>query len=249
MRFAACLPSIERVQSLPQRDVDLTELLGAEHICLQSDEVVVPRRRRGLTIGPTLTVTNRLRGCESEFAVLEGHQLGIRLRRPRRDERRYVVDLRFVDAEPIVRRHVAWRFWQLFAALAILAALVGWLAASRSAPPWLGNAWLAALALASLAAANGCLAAYRTYETVSFVSLHGRTSLAEVTGSLGCRRACSAFAAELGRRIAEARRTIAQPRQQFLRDELREHRRLHEDGVLPADAYEGGKRRILRAHG
>ncbi len=249
MRFAARFPSIDRVQNAPQMDVNLAEALGAEHICLESDEFVVPRRPRGLAIGPTLAVRSRLHGCETELAVLEGHQLGIRLRRPRGLDRRYVVDLRFVDAEPVVRRRVAWRVWQLFVALAILASIAGWLAASRSAPLWLGNAWLATLVLASLAAVNGLLALYRTHETVAFVSVHGRANLAEVTGRIGCRRACAAFATDLGRRVAEARQAIAQSRQQFLRDELREHRRLHEDGVLAADAYEAGKRRILRAHG
>ena len=42
---------------------------------------------------------------------------------------------------------------------------------------------------------------------------------------------------------------MTQSRQAFLRDELREHRRLFEAGVLSGDAYEAGKRRILQAQG
>jgi hypothetical protein len=52
----------------------------------------------------------------------------------------------------------------------------------------------------------------------------------------------------LSRRVADARARAPQSRQQFLRDELREHRRLFEEGVLPEPVYEAGKQRILKAH-
>jgi hypothetical protein len=233
------------VQHLPL-NVALADAVEAEHICLESDEIVVERRIGTKRIGPCITITNRLRGCATELAVLDGHRLEVRTRHPRGADQRYVVDLRFVDAAPLIRRHVGWRLWQACLLLGMLALLTAWLATPTRA--LLATPWLLPLALASTSIGAAALAVYRTYETVAFLSIHGRTVLVEATGGLRCRRACGEFVAALERRVTEARRTAAQPKQQFLRDELREHRRLFEDGVLSEARYETGKRSILRAH-
>jgi hypothetical protein len=113
---------------------------------------------------------------------------------------------------------------------------------------WPRLEWPGALALAVVAAGLVALAVYRSYGSIRFLSAHGRVTLVEFTGRLGCPRDAAAFGDVLSRRVADARARAPQSRQQFLRDELREHRRLFEEGVLAGPAYEAGKQRILKAH-
>ncbi|HXW09974.1 MAG TPA: hypothetical protein VD737_05120 [Steroidobacteraceae bacterium] len=219
----------------------------AESVCLTADEFVIDRSLRGARRGPTLTVAHRHRRCESELALLDGHRLAVRDRR-REVVRRYVVDLRFIADAPVTIRTVAWNCWLASFASLATAGLAAWLAWAQRAHPQAWSAWVVALGLAATALLLGAVALYRTYETTLLFSVDGHVTLARLTGALGSTRHAAAFHAELTRGIAAARAAIAQSRQAFLRDELREHRRLYEEGVLPADAYEAGKRRILQAH-
>jgi hypothetical protein len=93
------------------------------------------------------------------------------------------------------------------------------------------------------------VAAYRTTETLTLYSVHGRACLLEYTGGLGTFRALRAFnqllQGHLRHAVAARRRSLAD----HLRDEMREHARLRGLGVLTENDYEIGKRRILAAHG
>ena len=179
--------------------------------------------------------------------MLDGHRLAVHDGR-RGLERRYVLDLRFIAEAPLTTRTVAWNCW--FASLASLAAagLVAWLAWTQRAHPQVWSAWVVTMGLSGTALLVGAVALYRTYDTTLLYSVHGRVTLARLTGTLGSSRHAATFTAELTRSIGAARAAVVQSRQAFLRDELREHRRLFEDGVLSAEAYEAGKRRILQAH-
>ena len=218
----------------------------AESVCLTSDEFVLDRSLRGARRGPTLTVANRDRRSETELALLDGHRLAVHDKG--RDGRRYVIDLRFIADTPLTRRTVAWNCWLASVASLAASGLVAWLAWSQRAHPQAWSAWVVTLGLSATALLLGAVARYRTYETTLLVSVHGHVTLARLTGKLGSTRDAAPFQAELVRSIATARAAIAQSRQAFLRDELREHRRLFEEGVISADTYEAGKRRILQAH-
>jgi hypothetical protein len=242
-------PSIQPVTPSGTIRVDFAEAIQAEHICLETEETVVDGRLGGKQIGPSLRIADRFRGCETELAVLEGHRLAVRSRRPRQIERRYVVDLRFVDSTPVIGRRIASRCWQACVALATVAVLSGWLSTLDGAPAWLHlrpSVWLASIVVAI---GTGVLALYRTYERIEFLSLHGRARLAEITGGLGSSRAAASFTTGLARRIEDARTHRQQSAQQFLRDELREHRRLLGESVLSEKAYQASKQRILQSHG
>ena len=247
--FAADFPSIHRVQYAGSPQFDLTPAIRTEHICLESEEFDVPARVRGRRIGPSLKVASRFRGCETELAWLDGHRLEVRTQRRRGARLRYEVDLRFIDGEATTRRRIAWRCWQVGAALAALSATSFWLATMPDGPSWIPTTLPVSIGLLVAALGVGVLALYRTHDTVELVSVHGRAVLVAITGNIGCSRATGAFTAEIVRRIDDARAQLRQSKQQFLRDELREHRRLFEDGVLAEADYEAGKRRILRAHG
>lgn len=229
--------------------VETAPAVQAEHICLESDEIIVSDDRRRDRVGPGFSYECGIRGCATEFAVLEGHQLAVRSRRHRQLEQSYVVDLRFVDGEPVAERCVAWRCWQATAGLVALAALDYFITAVFATSGWQQLGYQFAVALITAAICTGLFALYRTRETLSFHSVHGRECLMKITGGLGCSRTARAFIAELARLSEMARSAGTQSLAHFLRDEMREHHRLWRAGVLSDAAYEASKRRILQAHG
>lgn len=248
MCFLRGVPSILRVGYAAHIRPEAAGAPPVEHVCLAADEFSIEPSLHGERLGPSLTVASRFRGCETELTILDGHRLAVRTLRPHGGERRYVLDLRFVDDRAVVERRIAWRWWLASLAGVVLAALLTWLVADAAmrAPD---HALPVAVGLALLGVAIGVLAAYRTRESIRFRSVHGRADLVELVGGLGCSRALDRFRSQLSRHIAEARTQLVQPRPQFLRDELREHRRLLEARVLSAAAYEAGKQRILGEHG
>jgi hypothetical protein len=69
-----------------------------------------------------------------------------------------------------------------------------------------------------------------------------------VIGGLGSTKAGKAFFVSMIKEIAAAKSARPQAKQQLLRDEMREHHRLRELGVLSEANYEASKARILKAH-
>ncbi len=160
----------------------------------------------------------------------------------------YVLDLRFVDPVLVESRHIAWRWLAATLTLAaLLAAAVWWVSASST--PWLQRDVLAGIgALFALTAGGGVVSLYRTTESLTLRSIHGQANLFHCTGGLGTLRALRPFVTTLAahvKRAANARRTS---KAEHLRDEMREHFRLKEAGVLPNEVYEASKLRILRTH-
>jgi hypothetical protein len=94
----------------------------------------------------------------------------------------------------------------------------------------------------------GLVGVLRTRDVVELRSVHGDAPLAGIAGRLGSARAAGSFVAELAQRVKAAVAQSAQSKQQFLRDEMREHHRLWSEGVLSDAVYEASKLRILRAH-
>ncbi|MCE3285245.1 MAG: hypothetical protein K0R70_1501, partial [Steroidobacteraceae bacterium] len=217
-------------------------------ICLESEEVVVAERPLAVRSGPTFRFESRLPAAEMEFTFSTDHRLTVRSHQPRRRVCKYVVDLRFVDPGAIVGRRIAWRWWQGAAVLAVLAALSQWLPAQLGDAHWQQATWPAAVALAVAAAGLGLVGLLRTRHVVELRSVHGGAPLAGIAGRLGGPRADGSFAAELAQRVDAALAQSAQTKQQFLRDEMREHHRLWSEGVLSDAIYEASKLRILRAH-
>jgi hypothetical protein len=189
-----------------------------------------------------------MRGRETEMEFLSDQRLSILQHRPRRPPRHFAIDLRFVDDGPRPQWRIGWRWWL---AAAVLAGLAGsWFAleAIVTAPSWRRFGLQASIVLATAAACALLVGVYRTRETLELRSAHGNALLGDVTVGRGCAREVRSFVAELTRRVEAARSATPRTRQQFLRDEMREHNRLWNDGVLTDAEYESSKRRILAAH-
>jgi hypothetical protein len=192
-------------------------------------------------------LASRLRGCETELSIHEDHFVTVRTVRPDAQPRKYEFDLRFANPKPVRVRSISW-LWLTLAASMILLGAGGLWASWTDAARWSSPIFLSALV--TLLAAGGAITMFlrRTVESLNFVSMHGGATLISVIGGIGSARAGKKFFVELIRSINAAKALRPQERAQFLRDEMREHHRLRELGVLTEQQYEQGKSRILGSH-
>jgi hypothetical protein len=217
-----------------------------EHILLESDVRQVPDPRDARTVHARIEFRSRLRRRVVKLEIIDYYYLSVRSH-SRAVLREYVLDLRFVDA-PRWLRHISWRWIALSLVLIVLASGI----ASRidpSATPWWQHGWLRAGVIAVVAWAFATLVGvYRTTETVGLFSTHGAARFLECTGGLGTFHDFRGFMAKLAAHIRLASGARRSTKAEHLRDEMREHLRLKEIGVLSAAEYETAKMRILGQH-
>jgi hypothetical protein len=217
-----------------------------ECVVLESDEQhTVPDPRGPRRRHARVDVPDRFRGRVLRLEIIDYFYLTVCVQRSQSVLAEYVLDLRFVD--PAVRRtrHIATRWLVATLVLVALAVATGLRVQGSPAP---GN-WLVACLIAStLAVAAGFVCAYRTTETLAVFSIHGRARLFEHTGTLGLGRALRPFLSKLSAHLRLAVAARRPSKALHLRDEMREHARLQEIGVLSKLEYEEGKARILAEH-
>jgi len=217
-----------------------------EHIVLESDFRQVPDLRDARTVHAQIEFRSRLRRRVVQLEIIDYYYLSIRAH-SRSILLEYVLDLRFVDA-PRRLRHIAWRWISGSLILMALALAI----ASRidsSATPWWQHAWLpVCVTIMVIWAFATLVVVYRTTETVSLLSTHGAARLLECTGGLGTFHVSRHFMAKLAAHIRFASGARRRTKAEHLRDEMREHLRLKEIGVLSAGEYETAKARILDQH-
>lgn len=217
-----------------------------EHILLESDFRQVPDVRDARTVHARIEFRSRLRTRVLQLEIIDYYYLSVRSQ-SRSVLLEYVLDLRFVDAPRRVR-HIAWR-WIILSLLLIAPAFGVAARINSSATPWWPHGWLAlCVALIVVWVFATLVAVYRTTETVSLFSIHGAARLLECTGGLGTFRVLRHFMAKLAAHIRLASAARRRTKAEHLRDEMREHLRLKEIGVLPTEAYETAKVRILDQH-
>jgi hypothetical protein len=190
-------------------------------------------------------VPDRIRRRVLRLEIIDYLYLSVRVQRSKSVMAEYVLDLRFVDPWVRMTRHIATRWLVATLVLAALAMASGSRVHGAAVP---GN-WLVACLIAStLTIAAGFVCAYRTTETLAVFSLHGRARLLEYTGTFGLGRALRPFLVKLSAHLRIAVAARRPSKALHLRDEMREHARLHEAGVISKGEYEAGKVRILAAH-
>jgi hypothetical protein len=226
-----------------------TAHLNAEHISLQSETMEVSAARS--VARKTLVkyqLHSRARGSTTRVSILDGHFVNVNTRRARAQEQEHNVDLRFVDPRPIGIRKVGWPWMYVAIAFTVLAVAASVFAAMFASPEALLWALPTAIVLGTFTISSYLMCLYFTTESLVFVSLHGRARLIVITGGLGTTRAARNCALDIVKHINLSRKQSKQTKQMFLRDEMREHSRLHEQGVLSEEQYEEAKARILKSH-
>jgi len=205
----------------------------------------IPHPRAARKTHARVDVPDLLRRRELRLEIIEYFYLVVRLQRARVVLSEYVVDLRFVDPAVEVKRHIALRCLVSALVFATLAVGIGLRIDSSASPD---NLVAACFILAGLAVASAVIGIYRTTETVTVYSCYGRAKIFEYTSTLGAIRILKPFLTRLAAHIRIAIAARRPSKAQHLRDEMREHFRLHQTGALSADEYETGKSRILAQH-
>jgi hypothetical protein len=220
-----------------------------EHIHIEAEpgSVAAPTPHRLRKVRTSYLLKSSLRGCETEVSILEDHFVSVRTVRPDAQPRKYEVDLRFANPKPVRVRTISWFWFSLASCMALLAAGGLW-ATWADAGRWPSPIFLAALVTLLASAGATIMFLRRTVESLEFVSAHGGVTLVSVVGGIGSARAGKRFFIELIKSINAAKATRRQELPQFLRDEMREHHRLRELGVLTEQQYEQSKARILASH-
>ena len=220
-----------------------------EDILLESDEPHTvphpggPRKRHA-----RIEARDRIRRRVLTLQIIDYFYLAVRVQRAQSTRSviaEYVLDLRFVDPSVRMSRHIASRWLVATLVLAALALAIGLRVQGSAAP---GN-WLVGCLIAStLAVGAGFVCAYRTTETLAVFSIHGRARLLEYTGTRGLGRTLRPFLVKLSAHVRIAIAARRRSKALHLRDEMREHARLHDTGVLSKPEYDAAKVRVLAAH-
>jgi hypothetical protein len=181
-----------------------------------------------------------------QFAIFDRCYLDVRIDTPPDAARRYWLNLAYVDPSPgrVVSRGW-WRASGAAAGLCLGLLVIAWLSGAAAA-----HAWAPPLAatVAALLLSLG-LALQRSGDRLVYVSRHGRVPVVELLRRAPNRGQVEKFRAALEDAIRQAAAGRRVERARWLRDELREHRRLLEHGALQGPDFEQAKARILRAHG
>jgi hypothetical protein len=217
----------------------------AEHILLESDFREVPDLRAARKVHARIAFRHRFRGRFMQLEIIDYYYLSVRLQ-SRASSLEYVLDLRFIDT-PRVSRYIAWRW--ITASLLLTSLAYAIVQLGRSAQPWWQeHRFIAYAALTGAWAVATLMAVYRTTETVRLFSTGGAARLLEYTGGLGTLRGVRRFMAKVAAHVRLAAAARRSTKAEHLRDEMREHVRLRELGVLSELEYESAKSRILAKH-
>lgn len=195
-----------------------------------------------------LVQKNRSRGIYRQFAVCSDNRLHV-LEQALRQKRRYQVGLAYLDPNPDRQFIIAKRWLYLTAAMLVICLGVSFAAQTALATK-------SPLPLAPFAIAGGAFtlvfflaAVYQSRLLLRYHTRHGGLELVELLWGRPSRRHYHDFVARLSGAIREAQKRYNGELEQALVDELREHRRLHEEGIIDPAGYETAKIRILAAHG
>ena len=223
----------------------------AEHISIEGesdpDLHLGPGKEPHRITRRSYALASRLRGCTTELSILDGWYLGVRCVRPDETPRKYQFDLRFANPKPVRVRHISWTWLAIAIGLALLGGAALMRASTLSASV-LSTLLLGGAAATCLSFGAWLLFLRHTTESLEFHSVHGGATLVSVTGGIGSARAGKKFFVELIKAINAAKLARPQAKAQLLRDEMREHHRLRELGVLTELQYEQSKSRILGEH-
>jgi hypothetical protein len=221
---------------------------AAEHILLESDARDVPDVRAVRKSHARVRLHSWMHRRSAELAIADYYFLAVHRQHGRSDRAEYIIDLRFADMKLGMSRHVASRWLLATLGFALLFAGCAWWIYDSGTTWWQHAFMKPCLVLLSLTVASAFVCAYRTTETITVRSLHGRATLLHYEGGVGTFRRARPFLAKLVAHIQLASKARRSARAEHLRDEMREHFRLKEAGAIADEEYEASKARILGQH-
>ena len=202
-----------------------------EEICLSAtvDDFETSQPPEERKQSAVLEQANRMRCCRSEFTLFNNHSLAVKTQGFMQNDRNYTIDIGILDPQPKRLFRIGWSYLLIFVALC-------------------GAAWFfTSISLAACAGLSLILAIYRSHDRLVFYSQYGRAPLVVLFNRSPDRRTLGSFTDALVQHI-NAARTRCPGANESLREELKAHRRLMEEGGISSKRYDIVKQRILSRH-
>ena len=181
-----------------------------------------------------------MRRCRSQFTLFNNNRLSVATQPFMQDARDYTVDIGILDSQFKRIFKINWSYLLIFFALCGIATI---LAISGHGP----NAMMLSISLLPFAGASLFLAVYRSHDRIVFYSQHGRTPLVVLFNRSPDRATLDSFIDVLVENIEDAK-DHNKGANKVLNEELKEHRRLMEEGAISSKRYDIVKQRILSQH-
>lgn len=218
-----------------------------EHICLSAGESLEPDEATARTPSRIEAELRQARRGRTESALIfDGRYFGVRTEGRGADPDWYWLHLAFVDPRPVRRTRRLRR--------AVVAALVAPAGTALLAVAMAGSltGLTAAIALPVAALLSLAVLAYAVFDYFDqwiFCTRHGRAPVLRVARLRADRRGLRRFLDRLEDGASAACHQFEGARTELLRDEMRAHRRLLQEGVLAQQDFDAARAAILRAHG
>jgi hypothetical protein len=222
--------------------VDATNL-RSEEIFIEADESESEAPPSGRN-APQLRflLSNRAHAQLTEITLFERGWLSVRHHRRGAPGMAQMINLRFVDPQPALARRTASKALQLFLGLlglTIVSATLAFVSVLTSV-----TAIIAAVAAIATVLTFGVYV-FRTQERAVFCTTHGRAPVIRLLATLGCFRVYRELIPRLGTAIQSAHKLNRVDKNAQLREEMREHYRLKEAGVISADLCTVSTKKLL----
>jgi len=223
-------------ESVDSRFHDLT----TEHIVIEDesdepvDEPKLVREREYLH--------NHIQRTTTEITYYEEGFLKIREGSKKKLLKEHILELRFIDPEPIMVKRIAIAWLCSAFSLAILALLAGALLPASKISQYAAPV---ALTLSFLSVLGFAVFVYRSKIMHIFCTASGKTDVFTLSGSIGCFHPARKMAAHVREAIEQACANSGAHDVRYLRAEMQAHYRLAETGVITREECSDGTALIL----
>lgn len=217
-----------------------------EHISLGDDFGVLAGAVEPEKISERIEIKSRTCGRRMELVLYEEGFLRVREYQRKKRVRDYLLSLRFLAPEFETSRFMPRRVLHVaagFCGFATLCALISWLS------PWNALFTPAAVFGATGAVIATMLFLYLAHEKTTFATSAGNATILTLLGTADSFKWCRRLAPKIVAAIESAHQHNTQQFSDYLRQEMREHYRLREFGVLSREECGDATRRILSRFG
>lgn len=217
-----------------------------EHISLGEDFGILAGAEEPEKIVDRLEIKNRTCGRRMQLFLYEEGFLRVREWQRKKKTNEYLLGLRFLKPSFSTSRYLPMRVLHVAAGLlgvAVLSALVAWL-----------SPWSAVFVPVAVVGGTGALIAamlflYLAHEKTMFETSSGHAIVLTLLGTADALKRCRSVAPKIVAAIERAHASNIQSASDYLRQEMREHYRLREVGVIDHDDCSLATRQILSRFG
>ena len=236
--------SAQSIVRSAQSNLKVPQGISSEHIMMGGDDS--DPADEPTVVGKQQTVSNRVRGLQTEFTFFNEGFLKIREYKRKKQAKDYMLELRFVNPKPtVIKRFVTESFWVALGMGG--AAAISWLLTKFTSLD--AYTFPASIVLSTGAVVALLLCVYQSGEKILFCTASGNVPVLMMLTNFGCFRSSRKAVSEISSAIGKAISRNTLEEEPYLRAEMQDHYRLRNIGVISPKACQVGTSRILGRFG